>query len=48
MLFAMCGRMIFSSVLAIGERRDIGRYEDPIPASLEGLRIGTILASFQI
>jgi len=40
--------MIFSRVLAIGERREIGLYDGPEPGSLLGLRIGTILASFQM
>ena len=40
--------MIFSSVLAMGERSDIGLYEVPIDGSLFGLGIGIILASFQM
>ena len=42
------GRMIFSRSFAIGERRDIGRYEVPRLGSLLGLGIGIILAVFQI
>ena len=30
MLFVMCGRMIFSSTLAMGDKRDIGLYDSPI------------------
>lgn len=40
--------MAFSSVLAMGDRREIGRYEDPRLASLFGLGMGMILAVFQI
>lgn len=47
-LFVKCGSMTFSSVLAIGERRDMGLYEVPMNGSLFGLGIGIILASFQI
>ena len=43
-----CGSMNFSSVLAIGERRDMGLYEVPMDGSLLGLGIGIILASFLI
>ena len=38
----------FPSVLAIGERKDIGRYGEPSAGSLFGLGMGMILASFQI
>ena len=48
MLCMKCGSMIFSSVLAIGERRDMGLYEVPMDGSFFGLGIGIILASFQI
>ena len=44
----MWGRIIFSSNLAIGDKRDIGRYEGPMFGSLLGLGIGMIFASFQI
>ena len=47
-LLVMVGRMIFSNVLAIGERSDIGRKEEPICGSLLGLGMGIILAVFQI
>ena len=40
--------MIFSRVLAIGDRRDIGLYEVPRYEGLEGFWIGMILAVFQI
>ena len=32
----------------MGERREIGLYDEPRPGSLFGFSIGTILASFQI
>lgn len=48
MFCVMLGRMIFSSVFAIGDSRDMGLYDVPFAAGLFGLRIGTILASFQI
>jgi len=48
MFCVMWGKTIFSRILAIGERSEIGLYEEPIPGSLLGLRIGTILASFQM
>ena len=48
MLFVMCGRIIFSSVLAIGDRSAMGLYDVPIDVSLCGLGIGIILASFQM
>ena len=47
-LSVKCGSMTFSSVLAIGERREMGLYEVPRNGSLFGLGIGIILASFQI
>ena len=40
--------MIFSSVLAIGDKSDIGLYDDPSLGFFCGFNIGTILASFQI
>ena len=47
-LSVMYGRIVFSRVLAIGERSEIGLYEEPWLESLFGLRIGLILAVFQI
>ena len=44
----MCGRTIFSRVFAMGERSEIGLYEEPELGSLFGLGIGIILASFQM
>jgi len=49
----MCGRIIFSMILAIGESTEIGQstemglWEVPIPGSLLGFGIGMIFASFQ-
>ena len=43
-----CGSIIFSSVLTMGESREIGRYEVPIDGSLFCLGIGIIFASFQM
>ena len=48
MLSVICGRIIFSMILAIGESREMGLYEFPIPGSLLGFGIGMIFASFQI
>ena len=48
MFSVMWGSMIFSKVLAIGDRRDIGLYEVPSSGFLFGFRIGTIFASFHI
>ena len=48
MLFVMCGSMIFSSILEIGERSAIGLYEVPIEVSLFGLGIGMTFACFQV
>lgn len=48
MLFVMCGRMIFSSVLAMGERSAMGLYEEPIAESFPGLGMGMIFASFHM
>ena len=47
MFFVMYGRMIFSSVFAIGERSEMGLYEAPWLWSLFGFGIGMMLASFQ-
>ena len=44
----MCGRMIFSSVFAIGDRSAMGRYELPIDVSLLGLGMGIVFACFQM
>ena len=40
------GRITFSSVFAITDRRDIGLYDVPMLMSLLGLGIGMMLASF--
>ena len=42
----MYGRITFSSVFAITDRRDIGLYDVPMLMSLLGLGIGMMLASF--
>ena len=42
------GRMLFSSVSAIAERRDMGRYEVPLSVTLLGFGIGTMLAKFHV
>ena len=39
--------MLFSSVFAITESRDMGLYEVPLSVSLLGFGIGTMLANFQ-
>jgi len=47
----MCGIILFSmilAILAIGESREMGLWEVPIPGSLLGLGIGMLFASFQI
>ena len=48
--YVMCdvGRITFSSVFAITDRRDIGLYDVPMLMSLFGLGIGIMFASFQI
>ena len=48
MLSVMCGRIIFSMILVIGESREMGLWEVSIPGSLLGFGIGMIFASFQI
>ena len=48
MLFVICGSMIFSSVLPIGESSAMGLYEVPIEVSLFGLGMGMTLACFQV
>ena len=40
--------MIFSSVIANPERRDMGLYEMPLSVSLLGLGMGTMLANFHM
>ena len=47
-LFVMYGRMIFSSVLAMGESSAMGLLDVPSVASLPGLGIGIILAIFHV
>ena len=44
MFAVMLGRMLFSGVFAITERRDMGLYEVP----LLGFGIGTMLANFHV
>ena len=44
----MCGRMIFSSVLAMGESNAMGLYDVPIELSLFGFGIGITFACFQM
>ena len=46
MFYVMYGRITFSSVFAITDRRDIGMYDAPMSMSLFGLGIGMMLASF--
>ena len=46
MFCVMYGRITFSSVFAITDRRDIGLYDVPMLMYLLGLGIGMILASF--
>ena len=43
----MGGRRVFLRHLAIGDGREMGRYEVPSLRSFPGFGIGTILASFQ-
>ena len=40
--------LLFSSVFAITERRDMGLYEVPLSVSLLGFGIGTMLANFHV
>ena len=40
--------MLFSSVIAITERRDMGLYEVPLSMCLLGFGIGTMLAHFLV
>ena len=44
----MYGRITFSNVFAIADRRDIGLYDVPMLMSLLGLGIGMILVVFDI
>ena len=46
MFCVMYGRITFSRVFAITDRRDIGLYDIPMLMSLLGLGIGMMLASF--
>ena len=48
MLSVMCGKSVFSNVLASADIREIGLYEVPILLSLFSLGIGMMLASFHI
>ena len=48
MLAVMCGKMIFSRVLAMEDSSDIGLYDVPRLGSLFGFGIGMMWASFQI
>ena len=48
MLLVMCGRMIFSSVFAMGESSAMGLNDVPWVVSLPGLGIGIILAIFHV
>lgn len=47
MFCVICGSIIFSSVLAIGESRAIGLYVVPMDGSLLGFGMGIIFAVFQ-
>ena len=40
--------MLFFSVFAITERRDMGLYDVPLSMSLLGFGMGTMLANFHI
>ena len=40
------GRMLFSSVFSITERRNMDLYEMPLSMSLLGFGVGTMLANF--
>ena len=40
--------MLFSSVFAIAERRDMGLYEVPLSMSLLGFGMGTMLVNFHM
>ena len=48
MLSVMYGSIIFSIVLAMGERSAMGRYDVPISIGFPGLGIGMIFACFQV
>ena len=47
-VLALRERMLFSSVFAITERRDMGLYEVPLSMSLLGFGIGTMLANLHM
>ena len=46
MFCVIYGRIIFSSVFAITDRRDIGLYDVPMLMSLLGFKTGVMLANF--
>ena len=46
LLYVMYGRITYSSVFAITDRRDIGLYDVPMLMSLLGLGIGMMLVNF--
>ena len=48
MFAVMYGRRLFSGVFAITGRRDMALYEVPLPVSLLGFGIGTMLANFHV
>ena len=48
MFVVMQGRMLFSSVFAITERRDMGRYKGPLSMSSLGFGMGTMFANFHM
>ena len=48
MMFVMYGSSVFSSVLAITERSEMGLYDVPMFMSLFGFGIGTMFASFHV
>ena len=48
MFAVMQGRMLFSSILAITERRDMNLHEVPLFMSLLGFGMGTMLANFHM
>jgi len=48
MFWVISGRIVFSRVLIMGDRREIGLYDALSPRFLLGLGIGIIFASFQM
>ena len=48
MFDVLCGRIIFSSDFAMGDRRAMGRYDELFWGSLPGLARGIMLANFQV